>query len=648
MPGVRVRVPLRIGRPDRRRIHRRARRRRASYPGELSELDDVVSAVPHARARGLGARARGSPTARRATRATSCGSRSRSRQVRVEKAWRRRAGADAGPLPAVAPTAIAGYDAGRGRRGLAASERLALAVDARAGAAAAAGAGSATGRSPSPQAAAHALAADRSSHPRRARLPRPGPARGRARGLLAAERDRSASTRGSPNADRYRGVPRCLGRRPRASSSATARRSTRRPHRLGLIACGTTATRCTPSRSPRACTPATPRSSARSSQGAALRVRSAHTRSVEVQRLVEIGWVHAVGRPTRTRAAASCSPSSQAAPTSRPRGPHPVDGVAGARRRRSRLGPVLVQVARPGYAPMLVCDRCREPAPLRARAGRRSRCRAPARAPTCALVRRDRARTGAARLRGHDAPRAVGRARAAPRKTSGGRSPACGRSSPTASGRCTRSAPSRRSSSRPAAPSRSPTGGYRAVLLLDGERMLAARDPARRRGLPALVVERRRARAPGAPVFLVGVGGALATALATWRQPDWARAELADAPRAAVPARRAGRDRRRRRPTRVEQRHRRGDAARRRRRRARPDARRRRARCARSCGSTTRAGAAVAERPARRVIRAATERRRPVAGRRPARRADAARAVRRSRSRSSDETRPDDGSPTAE
>ena len=40
-------------------------------------------------------------------------------------------------------------------------------------------------------------------------------------------------------------------------------------------------------------------------------------------------------------------------------------------------------------------------------------------------------------------------------------------------------------------------GGYRAVLLLDGERMLAARIAARRRGLPAVVVERRGPRRTG-------------------------------------------------------------------------------------------------------------------------------------------------------
>ena len=61
------------------------------------------------------------------------------------------------------------------------------------------------------------------------------------------------------------------------------------------------------------------------------------------------------------------------------------------------------------------------------------------------------------------------------------------------------------------------------MLLLDGERMLlreslrVAEDCLRWWSNAAALA------APGAPVFLVGVGGALATALATWKQPEWAR-----------------------------------------------------------------------------------------------------------------------------
>ena len=89
--------------------------------------------------------------------------------------------------------------------------------------------------------------------------------------------------------------------------------------------------------------------------------------------------------------------------------------------------------------------------------------------------------------------------------------------------------PSPRSWSRPAAPSRVAAGGYRAVLLLDGERMLARESLRVGEDVPALVVERRRPRRRRRAVVLVGVGGALGdTPSRPGRQPDYARAELAD------------------------------------------------------------------------------------------------------------------------
>lgn len=71
-------------------------------------------------------------------------------------------------------------------------------------------------------------------------------------------------------------------------------------------------------------------------------------------------------------------------------------------------------------------------------------------------------------------------------------------------------------------------GGYRAILLLDGDRMLAREsmrvvEDALRTWSNAIALA-----APGAPIHLVGVGGAIATALAQWRQPDVVRAELVD------------------------------------------------------------------------------------------------------------------------
>jgi primosomal protein N' (replication factor Y) len=70
--------------------------------------------------------------------------------------------------------------------------------------------------------------------------------------------------------------------------------------------------------------------------------------------------------------------------------------------------------------------------------------------------------------------------------------------------------------------------GYAAVLLLDGERMLAAEslriaeDCLRRWSNAAALA------APGAPVMLVGVAGPLAAALATWTQPSFVATELRD------------------------------------------------------------------------------------------------------------------------
>jgi primosomal protein N' (replication factor Y) len=71
-------------------------------------------------------------------------------------------------------------------------------------------------------------------------------------------------------------------------------------------------------------------------------------------------------------------------------------------------------------------------------------------------------------------------------------------------------------------------GGYAAVLLLDGDRMLAAEhlrigEDCLRWWSNAAALAR-----PGAPVVLTGVTGDLARAFATWTQPAFAHAELLD------------------------------------------------------------------------------------------------------------------------
>lgn len=78
-------------------------------------------------------------------------------------------------------------------------------------------------------------------------------------------------------------------------------------------------------------------------------------------------------------------------------------------------------------------------------------------------------------------------------------------------------------------------GGYRAVLLLDGERMLAREsmrvvEDALRTWSNAIALA-----APGAPCYLVGVGGAVATALGQWRQAEIVAAELAERQQLRLP-----------------------------------------------------------------------------------------------------------------
>lgn len=92
---------------------------------------------------------------------------------------------------------------------------------------------------------------------------------------------------------------------------------------------------------------------------------SAHARSAEVQRLVEIGYVRAQEHPPRrtriVHADASIAPEAFA-------GRVP-EFAARTIREGLRTGPVLVQVATPGYAPVAVCGECGELARCQACAG---------------------------------------------------------------------------------------------------------------------------------------------------------------------------------------------------------------------------------------------------------------------------------------
>ncbi len=105
----------------------------------------------------------------------------------------------------------------------------------------------------------------------------------------------------------------------------------------------------------------------RSEQESAACLMAAHSRSTELQRLVGTGWAVAVDAPrtvvrSRTPRVLNTADSfeQERDPLAR------IARLPGAAWRAAKegleRGPVLVQVARAGYAPSLVCEHCREPA----------------------------------------------------------------------------------------------------------------------------------------------------------------------------------------------------------------------------------------------------------------------------------------------
>ncbi|MBP1136082.1 primosomal protein N' (replication factor Y) [Arthrobacter sp. PvP023] len=105
----------------------------------------------------------------------------------------------------------------------------------------------------------------------------------------------------------------------------------------------------------------------RAEQDGAACLMAAHTRSTELQRLVEAGWARPVDadRPEVRRTVPRVVNTADSFEQER----DPLARIArlpGAAWRAAKegleRGPVLVQVARSGYAPSLVCDSCREPA----------------------------------------------------------------------------------------------------------------------------------------------------------------------------------------------------------------------------------------------------------------------------------------------
>lgn len=256
-------------------------------------------------------------------------------------------------------------------------------------------------------------------------------------------------------------------------------------------------------------------------EGSAL-IFAGHTRTTDVERLVQLGWVRDL--PAARRASPRVVLSATREGESR--GQRVPSAAFAAAREALADGPVLIQVARPGYAPVLVCADCRTPArcthcsgPLRARrAGAVPDCSWCGRsAPnwTCENCRSTRLRmasSGSERTADE-----LGRAFPNTRVIiADGDHPVTRVEAKPALVIATRGA-------EPLA-----VGGYRAVILLDADRMLMAEQLRVGESCLRWWSNAAALATPGAPVHLVGVSGPVARALATWTQPAYARAELAD------------------------------------------------------------------------------------------------------------------------
>lgn len=247
-----------------------------------------------------------------------------------------------------------------------------------------------------------------------------------------------------------------------------------------------------------------------------------HTRTSDVERLVAIGWVRELAARRRSSPKVVLSATREG----ESRGARVPSSAFAAAREALANGPVLVQVSRPGYAPTLVCAECRHPArcahcagPLHAKApGRVPVCGWCGRSatawvcPDCGSVKVRMASSGSERTADE-----LGRAFPAIRViVADGEHPVLRVDAKPALVVATRGA-------EPIA-----AGGYRAVILLDGDRMLQAEELRIGESCLRWWANAAALAASGAPVHLVGVAGPVARALATWTQAAYARAELAD------------------------------------------------------------------------------------------------------------------------
>ncbi|MCU1585893.1 MAG: hypothetical protein JWM49_2449 [Microbacteriaceae bacterium] len=259
-------------------------------------------------------------------------------------------------------------------------------------------------------------------------------------------------------------------------------------------------------------------------QGCALLFLS-HARSTEIERLVEVGYLGELAplRLVQPRVLPTAQQQSEDRLAAQARIPS-----SAWRQARAGLdhGPVLVQVARPGYASRLACTECGQTArcdlcegPLHLKSAHAT--------PSCSWCGKLATHwscsncTGTTfRLIGQGSVRTaedLGRAFPGVRViVADGDRPILAVGPEPALVIATRGA-------EPIA-----AGGYRAILLLDGERMTARESLRVGEDCVRWWSNAIALAGPGATTVLVGVGGTLASALATWRRADYIRSELAD------------------------------------------------------------------------------------------------------------------------
>ncbi|SEN00284.1 hypothetical protein [Cryobacterium luteum] len=326
-----------------------------------------------------------------------------------------------------------------------------------------------------------------------------------------------------PNPDRYRAFLACLEPAPRiilGNRSAVYAPA----HRLGLIAVWDDG-------DPLYTEPLSPYVNTR--DAALVRqqhcdcalVLLGHSRSVETQRLVELNYLTEVN-PSADRHPRIIPTDFQSEPDQQARAARIPSAAWQAAREALAHGPVLVQVASPGYAPMLACQGCKK-------AARCTHCQGPLGLKSASAV--PSCRWCGALAAGWSCAHCEGTKLRVVTLGTGRTAEELGRAFPgarviVADGEHTiqtlGAEPALVIATRGAEPV--PTGGYRAILILDGERMLARESLRVGEDCLRWWANVAALAAPGAPVLLAGVGGALARALNAWRPDVFAASELAD------------------------------------------------------------------------------------------------------------------------